>query len=446
MVTVPDLDQQAAEFCQASIRDWTDLPIRLLAETPELASYSFATAVILGDVNRVRREIELQPTLVVQRDDRWGWTPLHAACGSRWHRLDPARADGLLAVAQLLLAAGADPKAGVAGQLGQPTQPGGWTPLRCAVAGAANPRIVRLLLDRGAVPDDHDLYLAGFADDDHECLRLLLDHAPDVSALARAALSAPISQNDLDGVRLLLAAGADPRRYLTDDDLPCPVAYEAVRADCATGLLELLLAAGAEPDAVGPDGRSAHALAVGLGREDLAELLCRYGAADDASDADRFLSACLRADQPDAQRRLGGDPGLVGRLTADQQAGAMARAAEAGHTRSVGLMLDLGFPPAGRRDEDGATALHAAAYGGNASAVRLLIDRGADIEARDTRWESTPLVWAGVGSDDQPAANPSADWAATIAILIEAGAATDGSTLPADAPQSSIPPGPGREG
>ena len=54
-------------------------------------------------------------------------------------------------------------------------QRGGWTPLRCAVAGSANPPVVALLLERGAVPDDHDLYLAGFGGDDHESLRLLLE-------------------------------------------------------------------------------------------------------------------------------------------------------------------------------------------------------------------------------------------------------------------------------
>lgn len=72
---------------------------------------------------------------------------MHAACGSRWHRLDPARADGLLAVARLLLDAGADPHARTRGQHGRGE---GWPVLRCAVAGAANPSITRLLLERGA--------------------------------------------------------------------------------------------------------------------------------------------------------------------------------------------------------------------------------------------------------------------------------------------------------
>jgi hypothetical protein len=50
----------------------------------------------------------------------------------------------------MLLDAGADPKRPHRRGGGH----GGWTPLRCAVAGAANPLITRLLLERGAVPGD----------------------------------------------------------------------------------------------------------------------------------------------------------------------------------------------------------------------------------------------------------------------------------------------------
>jgi ankyrin repeat protein len=427
-----DLAQQAEAFCEASIRDWTGRAARMLAGTPELAGYNFATAVILGDASRVRSEIDRDPGLVTRPDARSGWTALHAVCASRWHRLDPARADGLLAVARLLLDAGADAKTRVGG-------PGGWTPLRCAVAGAANPAIARLLLERGAVPEDHDLYLAGFADDGYECLRLLLDHATDVTGIAEMALAAPISTNDLEGVRLLLAAGTDPRRYANDDATPRPVTYEAVRADCATELVDLLLAHGAEPGIPGPDGRSPYQLATSRGRADLAALLSRYGASDDADVADRLLSACLRADHADVQQQVTSDPGLPGRLTGSQQATAMMQAAEADKAAAVGLMLDLGFPIDAHGSEDGHTALHAAAYSGSASTARLLIDRGADIEARDTRWDSAPLEWAIVGSGEQPVTSPRPDWIATIRALIEAGASTQGITLSPDDPKPPSP-------
>ena len=224
----------------------------MLAATPELARYSFATAVILGDAGRVRTELGRDPGLATQADTRTGWAPLHAAGASRWHRLDPARAEGLLAVARMLLDAGADPN----GRTGEAGGHGGWTPLRCAVAGAANPLITRLLLERGAVPGDHDLYLAGFADDNHECLRLLLFHAADVAQLARMALAAPISLNDAEGVHLLLEAGADPNRYADDADPLSPVIYAAIRSGCSAELTGLLLGYGADPHIPGPDGRS----------------------------------------------------------------------------------------------------------------------------------------------------------------------------------------------
>jgi hypothetical protein len=431
-----DLAQQAEKFCEASIRDWTGLAVRMLAANPELAGYNVATAVILGDVARVQAELARDPGLATRVDARTGWTALHAACASRWNQLDPDRADGLLAVARLLLDAGADP---VGHAPGRPGRGGGWTPLRCAVAGAANPPVVALLLERGAVPDDHDMYLAEFGGDDHESLRLLLGATTDVAGVAEQALAAPLSLDDAEGVRLLLDAGADPRRYRNDDGEPASAAYEAVRSGCSAELLELLLSHGSDPDQPGPDGRSPYTLATVEGRADLAGLLRRYGAADDTTDSDRFLAALQHADRAAVQEQLAQDPGLADRLTGDQQAAALIRAAETGHPAALGLMLDLGFPVDAHGGDHGSTALHAAAYAGSAGAVRLLLDRGADLEARDATWDSPPLDWAMVGSGERPAANPRPDWVATVQALLGAGASTAGVTLSPDEPKPPSP-------
>ena len=431
-----ELAQLAADFCVASIRDWTGRAARMLAARPELAGYNLATAVVLGDADRVLTALEADPGLATRTDPATGWTALHAACASKWNRLDPARADGLAAVAKLLLDAGADPH-GVAPGGGN----GGWRPLRCAVAGEPNAEIARLLLDRGAVPDDDDLYLAGFADD-HECLRVLLSGPADISEIARMALAAPISGNDAEGVRLLLEAGADPRRYLDDSDAeggsdtahPFSVLYAAVRSDCSAEIVDLLLAHGADHSRPGTDGRSPHALAVSKGREDLAELLRRYGASDDASDVDRFLAVCLRADRAAAERLLPGD------LSARERSAAMTRAAETGNTEAMRIMLDLGFPVDTRGGgDDPGTALHAAAYAGSAAIARLLVERGADVEARDERWDSPPLVWAIIGSSEKPTGNPGPDWPAVVEILANAGASFDGIAL---SPDDDHPPSP----
>ena len=427
-----DLSEQELAFCEASIRDWHGRAARMLAANPEIAGYGLATALVLGDAPRVREAITRDPAAATRPDARTGWTPLHVACASRWHRLDPARAPGLVEVARLLLDAGADPVGTTRGPRAD------WTPLRCAVAGAANPDIVRLLLDRGAVPDDHDLYLACFGDDDWESLRLLLGGAPDVSETT--ALSAPISTGDIEAVRMLLDAGANPNQPMPAELFGTghgtaatfwPAAYAAVQFGCDAELLDLLLACGADPDAAGPDGRSPYRAAISQGRADLAAVLRRHGARDDATAAERFLSACLRGDQPGARQLIAEDPGLVDRLSEDER-GAIELAAERGDTEAVRLMLDLGFPLDARRGDHGSTALHAAAYAGSAETVRLLLARGADIEARDITWDSTPLEWTKVGSGLRPQTSPDPDWAATVRILLNAGASTESFELSPD--------------
>ena len=166
-------------------------------------------------------------------------------------------------------------------------------------------------------------------------------------------------------------------------------------------------------------------------------LLRRYGARGDASDIDRFLSACLHTDHAEVRRQLAAHPGLPGRV-ARAAPDAVVRAAEAGHAPAVRRMLGLGFDIEARGD-DGGTALHAAAYSGSADIVRFLLDRGADIEARDTTWDSPPLDWAIVGSGERPGSNPSPDWIATVRTLIEAGASTQDITLSPDDPKPPSP-------
>jgi ankyrin repeat protein len=278
------------------------------------------------------------------------------------------------------------------------------------------------------------LYLAGFGGDNHETLRLLLEHAGDVAGIVRSALAAPISNGDIEGVRLLLDAGADPNDYADDADEAAPVLYAAVRANAPAALFELLLSRGANPGSPGPDGRTPYAFAISKGRTDLADLLRSYGAADDASAADELLAACLSGDLAAARRFAERDHGLPGSLTDEQRAAALARAAETGNAAGLVVMLDLGFP-ADARGELGATPLHTAAYAGSAGVAALLLHRGADLEATDGNWNSTPLDWALVGSGERPDTNPAADWIRTVEVLLDAGASTADVTLDPDDPK-----------
>ena len=47
-----------------------------------------------------------------------------------------------------------------------------------------------------------------------------------------------------------------------------------------------------------------------------------------------------------------------------------------------------------QRDEGGATALHHAAFGGHQTVAELLLEHGADINARDREFDATPAGWA----------------------------------------------------
>lgn len=439
------LDELAAEFCVASVRDWRGRAVRMLAQTPEITGHGLATALMLGDAARVRDEIARDPAAATRPDPRTGWTPLHAVCASRWHSLDPDRAPALVATARLLLDAGADLTARISAS--------GRTPFNCATAsasgGAGHEALMRLLLERGAVPQDDDLYLTAFSSDDHHCLRLLLDHTPDVAATAEKALAAPVSTKDTEAVRLLLEAGADPNRYADDEGQPTSAVYAAVRADCPAELIALLIAHGADPTRPGPDGLTPRGLATIRGRTDLAGLLGGNG----LPDTTRFVGACAAGDRAAALDMLAAanltgdqaaalDPAaaagdLTGRLDQAELA-ALVYAAEAGNEPAVSLMLDLGFPLDVRRD-DGATALHAAAYAGDAPVVRLLLDRGADPEAPDGQWESPALEWAVIGSGFRPRTSPHPDWITTVRVLIEAGASTRGLSL---SPDDQKPPSP----
>ena len=224
------------------------------------------------------------------------------------------------------------------------------------------------------------------------------------------ALGAPISTGDVETVRLLLDAGADPKRYRDGDGRRAAVLPEALVAKAPTELIELLLSHGADADAPGPDGRSPYRLATALDREDVAGLLVRYGAHDDRTAVDRLLGACRQGDRETAMRLVAEHPGLP--RAADHRGGRRDRDRRGGGRRRR-RRADAGrrHPDRGAQRGDGATALHVAAHSGSVQTVGLLLARGADIEARDRVFDGNPLAWAAVGSGEQPSSAPDPDWA-----------------------------------
>src|SRR5262249_61092670 len=95
--------------------------------------------------------------------------------------------------------------------------------------------------------------------------------------------------------------------------------------------------------------------------------------------------------------------GLVPGSDGPSRHAALALAAQLGRTEIVRLLLDAGEDP-DRRNPDGfhshATPLHQAVWGNHEAVVRLLIERGARLDLRDTLFDGTPLGWAEHGHRD----------------------------------------------
>ena len=174
--------------------------------------------------------------------------------------------------------------------------------------------------------------------------------------------------------------------------------------------------------------------AVRAGKVETVALLASRGAADDSTDIDRFIGACLDADRRSAERLVAEHPDLRDRLTEDDRA-AIVEAAGSASAAVIELMLDAGFT-GHDRNGFGEQPLHWAAYAGKADVVRLLIDAGADLDGRDARFDSTPLAFATVGSGER--AGQSGNWIEVVRSLIDAGASREGVWISGKPPSEEV--------
>jgi ankyrin repeat protein len=386
---------------------------RMLARDPALAKADVYTALVLGDADAVRRQ--------VQRDADWvrrkggpqpPREPLLYVAYSKFHRDSPEIAEGLLATARLLLDAGADPDATFINDQ--------WwdSPLGALLGacGVANfPAMAELLLDRGATIDDHESLYHSTEHADTRCLELLL--ARGANPKGTNALNHALDFPSLERTRLLLDHGADPNEVLGHNGTSFHIAIEKGREPA---LLELLVAHGADLHARRPDGMSSYQVAMQQGYHEAAAYLAELGAATEVTPFERFADACGRGDLTAAQRVIGDNPGLLENLSQEDRYAFVQLGAQ-GKTATIAAMIDSGVP-VNARGHHGQTALHWASWHGWRETAAALLERGAAVAAVEDEFGAMPLGWAVHGCDNYP--NPEGDYPGVVRLLLTAGADT----------------------
>ncbi|HVZ30025.1 MAG TPA: ankyrin repeat domain-containing protein, partial [Asticcacaulis sp.] len=221
--------------------------------------------------------------------------------------------------------------------------------------------------------------------------------------------------------RLLLEAGGDPNETNAQGDTAL---HWAVRRGHSAEIIRILINAGADIDAVRGDGRTAYAMAVVSGQTRVADVLKSLGADTRLSPLDTFVAG-QDSEVPAAS------------ALSPENARLLTQLAESGNRDAVANLIKAGVP-VGARGDGGITALHYAAWRGDAGMMKLLIDAGAPLDVRDNMYNAPPsgflhhgathyghgdyaqgarlLIAAGAGDWDKPSGNPAMD-----AVLREKG-------------------------
>lgn len=403
----------------------------LLASNPGLAGTSIYAAAVLADEAAVRECLSRDADSASVPGGPYEWDALTHLCFSRYLRLDPSRSEAFVRAARALLDAGAPANTGWLETNHQPRPE--WESAIYGAAGIAHHApLTRLLLERGADPNDEETPYHAPETYDNAALRVLVESGSLTPESLGTMLLRKADWHDLDGVVFLLERGVDPNRMTR---FGYTALHQALRRDNAIEIVEALLERGADPLLPGDrDGQSAASIAARRGRADALELFARRGHAMAFDKTDALLAACARDDGAALRSLSSSSPGIVRALIA--RGGApLAEFAGNGNTAGVRRLLELGVDVAAPYETgDGyfgvapdSTALHVAAWRAQHETVALLIERGASVNARDARGR-TPLALAVLACVDSY-------WTGrrspeSVAALLHAGASTEGVRFP----------------
>jgi ankyrin repeat protein len=373
---------------------------RLLEHDPALAGGSLDVALVLGDRAAVAAALDRRPGLLGEEVEGTGRRPLSCCCHSACLQPESPRADGVVATIELLLDRGASPDEVHHNVFGT------MSALHGAAGVAHNPDATRLLLARGADPDDGESVYHAVEADATTCLEMLLD----AGATVRGTNALGNAIRDAGKARVLLERGD-----LRPSD---PELRDALLHTIHNDVAELLVVHGADLEARDRDGLTPYSRAARRGDVSLMQLLVRHGARVEADPVAAWLGAVVRGIAPAAPRAE-----LIAALRASD-AELLPIMASAGEDAIVARLLDAGLP-LDARGVDAGTALHYAAMWARPSTVALLLARGADVDLAGGPQHApgTALHWAAWGSRALPgAADRSEDYVEVALLLVAAGA------------------------
>jgi ankyrin repeat protein len=389
------IDDPLAAFISAAAWHGTlERADAILAEHPEIGSSDIRAAAILGDDAGVRRFLEQHPANATEKGGPLGWDALTHLCFSRYLRLDRSRSDGFVRAATALLDAGASANTGFWENDHQPKPE--WESALYGAAGVAHhAELTRLLLERGADPNDIETVYHSPETYDNAALKILVGTGKLTEESLALMLIRKHDWHDEEGVRFLLEQGANPNFKWRHG---WRAIQHAVARDNDSSIIELLLDRGADPT-LSADGVSAVVMAARRGRGDLLEAFERRGIPIALAGADRLIAACARNDRSAVQSIAASEPHLVREVLA-RGGKLIAEFAGTANSDGVAHLLDLGVPVAALYEGDGyfeiprdSTALHVAAWRAWHKTVKLLIDRGAPVDLQDGKGR-TPLALA----------------------------------------------------
>ena len=276
----------------------------------------------------------------------------------------------------------------------------GATPLLLACS-AAQPGAVTLLLKAKADPNiaDNDgdacLHAAAAADCSKETLQEVIECGADVNAVnkrGRTALLLNCFYRQMDSVKILLKAGADPT-IADEEGFSC--IHAAIDGQCSTDILQALIHHGAHIDAARKDGTNAFLRACKTGQSESVRFLVEAGA--DVSITKPDGSTCLHiAVKGECCREALQKifmKNLINVNAANKKGEtALLLACLSAQARTVNLLLQEGADP-NISDTRGYTSLHAAVYGccGNET-LQEIINHEVQLDCQDNHGKTALML------------------------------------------------------